>query len=553
MTNRKLLFLAVVCLTLFGFIFQPCAFAASDIGNPQLAAFSAADLGLGNNAFQMNLQRISTGMVVLMRVVATCFILLGGLMVAFNVESANKLLWNVMLGVGLALNFFTVITGLFDAGGFGASPEPFSYRFDLANGHNGETSFNFIGDFTREYENYCKEGARVIAPVACKLLLCLTGIQGGMKIALGMISGDKMKFLIETVLKTGFFMFLILNWFNGDYQTAGGSMQSSGMNLAGSLMEGFRHIGFMAGGFPSDMPNNNIIAVAVKMFTKGMSALSFSVTQLFYSLSTLIALIAMVILLFLTGFEMIMARLEFVTIAMISVIMIPWGALQQTQFLFTSTISAMFSMAVKVSVIAFIEAMSCTILTNYCEQFVAATDNSGWFGNFPLLLQIVFISIMLYLITKHIPELARGLVSGQPSMGGASMTAMAKNVTHTAGSMATGAVTGVGMARTAVGLAHAGAKAVGDDGKPGGIMGGFKAAGTASKNIAGQSILGRKDQYTGFRQGGLLSGIANAALKGNYLAAGYPEQHPKNLPESSEIASKINDSVLAERMRRYGE
>ena len=65
------------------------------------------------------------------------------------------------------------------------------------------------------------------------------------------------------------------------------------------------------------------------------------------SLATLIALFAMVVLLFLTGLEMVMARIEFVTLAMISIIMIPWGALKQTSFLFESALRAMFNLAVQ--------------------------------------------------------------------------------------------------------------------------------------------------------------------------------------------------------------
>lgn len=537
--NQSLVLLAILGLILL--LPAPNALAAGelDLGNAQSAAVRAADIGLGGNAFQFTLQKISTGMVVLMRVIATCFIMIGGLMVAFNVESANKLLWNSMLGIGLALNFFSVITGLFDVDGFAGVQQPFSYQFDLAK--DGDGAFNFITPFVREYENYCKEGARVIAPVACKLLLCLTGICGGLKIALGMISGDKMKFLIETVMKTGFFMFLILNWFNGDYN-AGGIMKSSGMNLMGSLMEGFRELGFRAGGFITGVPNNDIIAVGTKMFLKGMSAAEFSITSPFMSLAALIALIVMVILLFLTGLEMVMARLEFVTLAMISTIMIPWGALQQTQFLFTSTISAMFSLAVKVSVIAFIEAMSCTILNQYCEKFTAAAHNGNIIGNFPLLLQIIFISLLLYFITRKIPELASSLISGQPSLGAGSMISTARTMGAAAAGGALGAMQGASMA-------HTGYKMVKDGG-----FAGFKAAGS---NLAEQTLLGRKDGYSGFRQGGMFSSMANSLTKGIYSVNGYPEKQKPDNPTPGSSASmsgeqKIDDAVLAEMMKRYG-
>ena len=187
-------------------------------------------------------------------------------------------------------------------------------------------------------------------PIAAKLLLCLTAINGSLKVALGMVSGDKMKFLIETLVTTGFYLFLIMNWFNGDYTTASGDKMSSGMNLMGSLMEGFRSIGQQAGGFTAgSAPTNDIIGIACKMFLAGVGegGGALSITSPIMSLATLIALFAMVVLLFLTGLEMVMARIEFVTLAMISIIMIPWGALKQTSFLFKSALRAKFNLAVQ--------------------------------------------------------------------------------------------------------------------------------------------------------------------------------------------------------------
>ena len=56
-----------------------------------------------------------------------------------------------------------------------------------------------------------------------------------------------------------------MNWFNGDYTTASGDKMSSGMNLMGSLMEGFRSIGQQAGGFTDgSAPTNDIIDIACK-------------------------------------------------------------------------------------------------------------------------------------------------------------------------------------------------------------------------------------------------------------------------------------------------
>lgn len=471
-------------------------------------------------------------------------------MVAFNVESANKLLWNAMLGIGLALNIFLVINGLFGNVILGPESTPkLDFQFDLA--RENDHWYKFPVNFTREYENYCKAGAAAIMPIAVKLLLVLTAINASIKVSLGLISGDKIKFLVETCLTTGFYLFLIMNWFNGD-GTLNGVAQSNGMNLMGSLMEGFKHIGYKAGGYQADdgddMPGD-VIGMGCKMFLKAIggedgkkSWLLDAVTNPVMTLGTFLALGAMVILLFLTGLEMIMARIEFVTLAMISAIMIPWGALKQTNFLFTSTLTAMFNQAIKVSVIAFIEVMSCTVLTGYCEKFTEQAKSGKFFGDWTLLLQVVFISIMLYFITKKIPNLVQSLISGNPSLGAASMTQTAKNVGNAATKAGVAVATGgAGVAKAAVGggLKAAGVARVAGKGGAGqamaGVLGGLNAgAGSMMSGVGGmmkQGLLGRKNNGTGAggdggagtngRSGGLLSGVISNVQKGRDLAQGF--------------------------------
>ena len=55
-------------------------------------------------------------------------------------------------------------------------------------------------------------GAAVIAPYAVNLTLLLAMIDGAIKVAFDLISGDKVKFLVMMILKVGFFIFLIHSW-----------------------------------------------------------------------------------------------------------------------------------------------------------------------------------------------------------------------------------------------------------------------------------------------------------------------------------------------------
>lgn len=533
-------------LLVFALILSTQNVTYADTAGNISAAGNMANIGT-NDSFQTNLTTIAQGIVTISRTISVIFIALGGIMVAFNVESANKLLWNAMLGIGLALNMFLVVNGLFGNTILGPGSTPkLDFEFNLAGGD--DEWYKFPTHFLEKYENYCKAGAAAIMPIAVKLLLVLTAINASIKIGLGLISGDKIKFLVETCLTTGFYLFLIMNWFNGD-GTLNGVAQSNGMNLMGSLMEGFKHIGYKAGGLQGDAVEGDVIGMGCKMFLAGIGASSGkswidTITSPVMTLGTFLALAAMVILLFLTGLEMIMARIEFVTLAMISVIMIPWGALKQTNFLFTSTLNAMFNQAIKVSVIAFIEVMSCTVLTGYCEKFTEQAKSGKFFGDWTLILQVVMISIMLYFITKKIPELVQSLINGTPQLGAASMTQTAKNVGNAA--VQTGAAAATGAVGVAKGVASGAFKAAGANTANnvhgvraaanivgGALSGGAGAMVTGAAGMMKQGLLGRKNNGTGGaagsgggggtngRTGGLLGGVISSASKGKDLASGF--------------------------------
>lgn len=460
------------------------------------AASFSSDIGLkgGDNAFQNNLTTMANGMFTVARIISTIMIALAGIMIAFNVETANKTTWNIILGIGLALNFGTVLMSAFGGSFGGADQAPFEYRMHVTADEDSKW-YDFLQPFTRTYIDYTKSGAVSIMPVAAKLLLVLTAISASVKISLDLISGDKMKFLVQILLETGLYLFLILNWYG------------HGIDIMGSLCSGFQAIGYHAGGYSEGMGSGSLIANAVTMFTTGYGAAqeAFSIWSPISGLFTILCLVIMFILLVLAGIEMLMAKIEFFTMAMITIPLIPFAALPQTKFLFERALGAMFNLAIKVAVISFLTAMSSRILTDYCDEFAKiAQDPSkgGIIGNMPVLIQAVVVSLLLYLLIKKIPDLVQGLLSGSPSLNGASMTQTAKNVTSAgiatgaaiasggtsvAGNMAKSAVAGYGQGGGGiVGLARAGANAM-NTGT--GMM--MSAVGHGMGNYAKESMVGQ--------------------------------------------------------------
>lgn len=520
--------ISIICLGLFDI---STAFAADTMNS---------NIGLQNSsgAFQKMLTTMTDGMITVARIVSTIMIGLAGCMIAFNVESANKTVWNIILGVGLAINFGTLLTGIF--GGYthvaGGTQSAFSYTFHADAATNAKW-YDILSPFAVTYASYTKAGATAIIPVAAKLLIVLTAINASVKISLDLINGDKMKFLTETLLTTGFYMFLILNWYT-----------DSGINLMGSLMDGFEAIGYQAGGAGANVKTDSIISNAVGMFTTayGEASKAFSVWSPLSSLATIFCLFVMLILLILTGIEIFMTRIEFYTMAMITVPLIPFAAIPQTKFLFERALGAMINLSVKVSVIAFLEALSCKILTDFASEFAKiAKSDDGLVGNMPVLIQAIMVSLILYFIIKKIPELVQGLLSGQPSLAGGGLVATAKNVSNSAAKAgAVVATGGASMAKAATtgalqgGAAGAGKFKAAGGGRAGAVMGAIgggmlgaanNVAGSMAKGAAGMmknSILGSNNNNTGSggagvdgRSGGL--GIVNAMRQGSRLGKNF--------------------------------
>ena len=516
--------ISIICLGLFDI---STAFAADTMNS---------NIGLQNSsgAFQKMLTTMTDGMITVARIM----IGLAGCMIAFNVESANKTVWNIILGVGLAINFGTLLTGIF--GGYthvaGGTQSAFSYTFHADAATNAKW-YDILSPFAVTYASYTKAGATAIIPVAAKLLIVLTAINASVKISLDLINGDKMKFLTETLLTTGFYMFLILNWYT-----------DSGINLMGSLMDGFEAIGYQAGGAGANVKTDSIISNAVGMFTTayGEASKAFSVWSPLSSLATIFCLFVMLILLILTGIEIFMTRIEFYTMAMITVPLIPFAAIPQTKFLFERALAAMINLSVKVSVIAFLEALSCKILTDFAAEFAKiAKSDDGLVGNMPVLIQAIMVSLILYFIIKKIPELVQDLLSGQPSLAGGGLVATAKNVSNSAAKAgAVVATGGASMAKaTATGALQGGAAGAGKfkaagGGRASAVMGAMlggaagaanSVAGSMAKGAAGMmknSILGSNNNNTGSggagadgRSGGL--GIVNAMRQGSRLGKNF--------------------------------
>jgi len=226
------------------------------------------------------------------------------------------------------------------------------------------------------------------------------------------------------------------------------------------------------------------------------------------SLVSFIILLFIMLLLFLTGIELLMARFEFWTMAMLTVPLISFAGLPQTKFLFESALKAMLSLAVKTCVIAFLGSLTSTIMLSYVKAF---KESSSITGDMPLLVQCLLMALLMYILTKQIPQMVQGLLTGTPNITGASMTSIAKEGIGGAASVAGGAVSaGANVAAGALGGAKAGA------------AGGFKAAGGGKSGLVGGALgaLGGAVAGGGGAAASMAAGGVRSLLANNPISRG---------------------------------
>ena len=492
------------------------------------------DLGMGDD-FNDMMRKITGGFLSIAKIVSVIMTATAGIMIAFNLGGPNKMVWNWLLGIGLALNFGGLLLNL---PGFGLD----SYSLQTATSgyenipdaiypktsKDADTSFNVFAVFMDYYlNNIILPGAKALTPIAARLLIVLTVIDCSVKLALDLVSGDKIKFLVTVLLKNGFYLWLILNWI-------------SGMNIVYRMQDGFQALGFLAGGQdisggvdkkiqPDSIVNNaymsfdmiwNGNADAAKdsgFIDKVTSAGKKFIAHTFSPITSIAMLVTLVIsigLLFLTALEMFIARVEFYTMGLLTIPLLAFGAVSQLNFLFRNAVGALFNLAIKVCVISFIQVFSTVLLAKYVKKLSDGVDNYTIFGNFPIMFQLILVCLILYFMTKNIPNLVNSLLSGSPSLSGGSMASSLKQGMQK-GAVAAGA--------TAAVIATGGAAIAG-----GGIKGGLgtaaKMAMSGMKNTVANSapvkgftdmtntLLGSQD---GTGQQGLLNGGSPFAMSGN--------------------------------------
>ena len=448
-------------------------------------AYAAGNDDILNGSFGLSsvdsdLRRLFRGFTSLARPVVTIMTALAGMMVVLNIGGDSKQkIWNWILGIGLALNFGSVLWHMW--GGYAditvghkAAAEYSLKVFSDSNLTDG--TIDTLSQFMKYYLTFIVSGAMAIKPIAIKLLLGLALADMSLRLALDLTDKDKVSWLVKNFLKIGFYVWMIDHWLGVD-----------GLNLMDTLSKGFQEIGFIAGGYGEapltslndingtidakhDLAPDSIVTNMWTMFSKIFASsvpkdagvwesLKISVTRTFNMITSpgatvllALSLLLAVIVAFLTAVEMFMARIEFYTLALLAIPLLAFGVIKHFEYLAQQAIRAVFNCGVKVCVISFLQAVVCQMFTKYTAEVDKVFSTAEIGNTFTLLsvtLQLLLMAIIMFLLVSKIPKLIQGLLSGNPSMSGSDMTGTVSQVGGTAVGVAAGVAGAAGVVSAA--------------------------------------------------------------------------------------------------------
>ena len=304
-------------------------------------------------------------------------------------------------------------------------------------------STTFLDSLLKFFQDHCILGYQALAPHAFELITVLAVID--ICITWTLYSGElRMSEIISRVMKISFFMFFILNFDQINYAILQ-SFQFAGITASGGTMETvpLTPSQIMDKGFEA-CESTLTYMMDHKLSVLGPGLVMYS-TYIFVTLSAF----------FFMAFQVLITKIEFNVFATLAVILIPFGVLKQTQFLFQRTLSAVIAYGVKLMVMTFILGL-----------FIALFDKSGgipgWTpesgANFGEMLQYALSYAAMAFLMWQLPNLAAGFMNGQPSLEGQQAISGAKQIGTTVAALAAMPFTG-GTSAAAAGKGAMAAKA----------------------------------------------------------------------------------------------
>jgi type IV secretion system protein TrbL len=337
------------------------------------------------------------------------------------------------------------------------------------------TDTNFLDNLLNFFYEHSVTGMIQLQPHAFELVCVLAIIDICSTWAL--YDGQmRMSFVINKVMKVGFFLLLIVNW-----DTINSAILRS-FEIAGATASGLSNIGAGDWISPSKILERgfNICGTLFKDFQDTGITDNGGIARLFMDL---IAIAITIASFFFISLQVLITKIEFCIFSSLGVILLPFGAIRFTSFLFQRVVSGVFSFGVKLMIMYFLLGLFDTLsgtLTSFEENV-----------SFSSMLKMALSYATLAFLVWKLPNLAASMMNGQPSMEAGDVVRGATTAKSTVAGAVGGAVGAAGAVsrvagKTAAGYGFANATIKAAQANIG-IQGG-SVAGEVAKNVARTSF-----------------------------------------------------------------
>ena len=286
------------------------------------------------------------------------------------------------------------------------------------------SSSNFLTELLKFFELHSITGFLALQPYAWQLVSVLAVID--VCTTWTLYSAElRMSAVISRVMKVGFFLFLILQWdkINSAILV---SFQYAGLTAAGVTPTG----DWLA---PSKVLEQGfeVVGGLLKAFNDTSIMSNGGLGKCFmYLLSTVITLGAF----FFITLQILLTKIEFNVFASMGVILLPFGAIRYTSFLFQRVVSAVFSFGIKLMIMYFLLGLFNSLAGDV--KAIPATES------FATMLRMSLSYAAMAFLTWQLPNLAASMMNGQPAMEAGAAIGGARAAGATAVTVVSGGVGG---------------------------------------------------------------------------------------------------------------
>ena len=303
-------------------------------------------------------------------------------------------------------------------------------------------SENFLDELLNFFEEHSVIGLLALQPHAFELV-CVLAIIDFCTIWALYDGQMRLSLIISKVMKVGFFLLLIVNW----------------ADINKAIVDSFQMAGSTAAGLDYSSSDwntpSNILTMGFDTCTDILADFhktsimdNGGIARLFMDLMAMVITIASF---FFISLQVLVTKIEFCIFSSLAVILLPFGAIRFTSFLFQRVVSGVFAFGIKLMIMFFLLGLFNSVSDTLINIPVPGESDDG---NFAAMLKIALSYATLAFLVWKLPNIAASMMNGQPSMDAGDVVRGARNATTAVAGVATGAAGAVSGAAEKAGVGY---------------------------------------------------------------------------------------------------